>query len=354
VYRSTTQGQPIPCKLRLLVDDDEKQAWKEFSILGEKAGSDQTVFEFEYPWVSAPTQRKRRAPAHKCTCTCEFGAVSHKFEDVSNFAQLVSKVKQVFKISFPRLSAVGSRREITADSFGAGVLVLAVHVEDELIGDAECFRLLAPQLRMPQGQFAGGAPPNVSPKALWSYVNAMFWQISALHDSVVQRQLEPVEHLFYDDSDEALKDPISTVQFKGLLIKFLNDTAQELAVSTVLTKKPADGSRKQEASEGRWVNSWGEGKHQYLLFQKGGGGGGGMTFLALDPGLMKLAMETGGPELERFSKYCRTQNVGELFSAAATSTDGDTAAMCYNLLRVMTGIEREDTECENLLDGSYR
>jgi hypothetical protein len=354
VYRSTTQGQPIPCKLRLLVDDDEKEAWKEFSILGEKAGSDKTVFEFDYPWVSAPTQRKRRAPAHKHTCACVFGAAQQKFEDVSNFAELVSKVKQAFKISFPRLSDRGSNQEITAASWlgmGSGAHTLAVNVIDEMIDDAECFHLLALQLRAPQDRSSGGAPPNVSPKALWAYVNAMFWQISALHDSVVQRQLVPVEYLFYGDSAEALADPIKAVEFKGLLIKFLNDTAQELAVSTVLTVDPGQGSRKQEASEGRWVNSWSEGRHQYLLFQKGGGGG-GMTFLALHPDLMKRAMETEGLELERFSKYCQQQNVGELFNGE--STDKDTAAMCYNLLGVMTGIERDKTECENFLDGSYR
>jgi hypothetical protein len=56
VYRSTAQGQPIPCHLRLLVDDVEKQAWKEFAIAGEKAGSDEIVFEFDYPWSLPPNR----------------------------------------------------------------------------------------------------------------------------------------------------------------------------------------------------------------------------------------------------------------------------------------------------------
>jgi hypothetical protein len=72
-----------------------------------------------------------------------------------------------------------------------------------------------------------------------------------------------------------------------------------------------------------------------------------MTFLALEPEQMKSAMQRDHPN---FKQYAEMNRLGELFN---TSTSSDTAAMCYNLLGVMTGKARSRTECESLLDGSY-
>ena len=93
----------VECKVRLLINDDEKEC-KVCHIQGELAGSNCTVFEFQYPYIE---QRKKRSkkPPRKTKCVCSHADKEVAIEDVGTYAELQRKVQFSFNLSFITLHA---------------------------------------------------------------------------------------------------------------------------------------------------------------------------------------------------------------------------------------------------------
>jgi hypothetical protein len=161
---------------------------------------------------------------------------------------------------------------------GDGVILINKRSMPELHG-SDCFGVLD---RWGE-KVDEGLPKMCSVKARWAFINTMFWQLQSLNDKTSSIHSfcarETVGQIEDDDAEEP--DCVTGEEFKAMLVERLVITAKSLVVNELIRVESNDieclkkkrremqETNRQEASKGRWVNSWNDtdNLHQYLLFQ---------------------------------------------------------------------------------------
>ena len=221
--------------------------------------------------------------------------------------------------AFVRLQLVCKALQHLAEGGGFAPSFEADAIED--LDGATCFLLLQQHMRL-----EAGAQPNLH--QVWSFVNVLYWQLMDLHhDSSIANSVAFSETM---DSGDARST------FKGHLVEFVVRTALDIA---------APGTRQDATGELR-VKKWQDSNHEFVMFQitgrRGvGDDGGGISFLSLNPEVMRRNMN------QEFR--ATTENYGLVIGE-----DLDSLVKRHSqVLNIVTGNTLSEAECAALLGGHY-
>uniref|UniRef100_A0A7R9YCP3 Uncharacterized protein n=1 Tax=Pinguiococcus pyrenoidosus TaxID=172671 RepID=A0A7R9YCP3_9STRA len=221
--------------------------------------------------------------------------------------------------AYVRLQTVCKALQIAAAQEGFPPDFQANRLAD--VSSEECFELLTSKM---------GLPREVAPNMhqIWNFVNILFWQLMDLHhESSIANSVAV---------SETLDRGCQNSSIKGELLRILIKTAND--ISNPGHTLGADGELK--------VTPWQSSNHEFVCFQISGRRGvgehgGGLSFLSIDPELMRQGMDPRFvAELQRYGI-----SIGEDLNSLHKRHS--------QVLNIITGNRRTEEECAQLLGGHY-